>query len=140
MKKQLLNPDAGAWMDHESAFSDGVVVHQADAKRVFVSGLVAEGSDIATQTRRVLETLAGLLDQVDGTMDDVVRVRVYVNRPALDLDSLETVHEIRREFFSGEHLPASTLLEVEDLVRDDYLIEIDADAIIPDGEWEVEHF
>ena len=43
-----------------------------------------------------------------------------------------TIHEVRDEFFDREHYPASTLVEVEALALDDLLIEVDADAVIPD--------
>ena len=71
-------------------------------------------------------------------MEDIVRVRIYVNKSHLNDESLEIIHTTRREFFVKEHYPASTLVEVENLVKDQFLIEIDADGIIPDGEWDVE--
>ena len=138
MKKQIINPETGDWADHEVAYSDGVVVHMAGAKRMFISGVVADGEDIETQARNVLEQIEGMVTDYDGGMEDIVRVRVYINQPEMDEDSLETVHDVRNEFFLQDHLPASTLIEVEDLVSDEYLIEIDADAIIPDDDWEVE--
>lgn len=138
MKKQIINPETGDWAEHDVAYSEGVVVHLAGAKRVFVSGIVAEGENIEVQTRSVLEEIEDMLADHGGEMEDVVRVRVFISRPQMDEECLETVHDVRNEFFSQDHLPASTLVEVEDLVNDDYLIEIDADAIIPDDEWNVE--
>ena len=70
-------------------------------------------------------------------MKDIMRVRVYVAKPGLDEATLEAIHDVRSEFFVEEHLPASTLVEVESLVRDHYRIEIDADVIIPNNEWEL---
>ena len=137
MKKQIINSETGDWAEHDVAYSEGVVVQLGNAKRVFLSGIVAEGENIETQTRTVLEEIEGMLSDHGGGMEDVVRVRVFIPRPQMDEECLETVHKVRNEFFVQDHLPASTLVEVEDLVTDDYLIEIDADAIIPDGEWEV---
>ena len=138
MRKEIVNPETGDWSDHEVAYSDAVVVHTEGAKRVYVSGMVAEGEDIEAQTRGVLEAIEAVLSDCDGGMEDVVRVRVYVNRPELDEGSLETVHAVRSEFFPRDHLPASTLVETEDLVSDEFLIEIDADAVVPDDGWDVE--
>ncbi len=138
MKKEIINPETGDWADHEVAYAEGVAVRMAGAKRVFISGIVAEGETIEAQTRNVLEYIDGLLADHGGGMRDVVRVRVYISRPHMDDEALETVHDVRNEFFVQDHLPASTLVEVEDLVNEDYMIEIDADAIIPDGEWDVE--
>lgn len=138
MKKEIINPETGDWAEHEVAYAEAVAVQLADAKRVFISGIVAEGETIEVQTRRVLEYIEGLLADHGGGMEDVVRVRVFISQPLMDDETLEIVHDVRNEFFLQEHLPASTLVEVEDLVTDDYMIEIDADAIIPDDEWEVE--
>ncbi|WP_248898361.1 RidA family protein [Haloplanus halobius] len=139
MKKEIVNPETGEWAEHDVAYSDAVVVHMPDAKRMFISGVAAEGDDIETQTQATLEKIEDMLSEFGGGMEDVVRVRVYINRPEMDEDSLETVHGVRSEFFVQEHLPASTLIEVEDLVSDEFLIEIDADAVIPDDGWETEH-
>ncbi len=138
MKKEIINPETGEWAEHEVAYAEGVVVHLTDAKRVFVSGVVADDETIEAQTRSVLEYIEGLLADYGGGMGDVVRVRVFISRPEMDEETLETVHDVRSEFFRQEHLPSSTLVEVEDLVEDDYMIEIDADAIIPADGWDVE--
>lgn len=138
MRKEIVNPETGEWADHETAYSDTVVVHLPESKRAYISGVAAEGPDLETQTRNVLEKIEGILDDFGGTMEDVVRVRVYMNKPTMDEDTLEVVHGVRQEFFVQGHLPSSTLVEVEDLVSDEFLIEIDADAIIPDDEWTVE--
>lgn len=138
MKKEIINPDTGDWAEHEVAYSDGVVVHRTHSKRVFISGLAVVGDGIETQTRKTLEKIEGMLNDLGGSMEDVVRVRVYINKPEMDEESLETVHNVRREFFIENHYPSSTLIEVEDLVNDDFLIEIDADAVIPEDNWEVE--
>ena len=137
MKKQLIQPDTGDWADHDVAYAEGVVVHTDEAKRVYISGTVSDADGIETQTRDVLERIESMLASVGGDLRDVVRVRVYLNEPALSAESLEAVHEVRNEFFDGEHLPASTLVEVENMVTEEYLIEIDADAVIPDDGWEV---
>ena len=138
MKKQIINTDTGEWAKHDVAYSDGVVVHMDGAKRLFLSGIVAEGKDLETQTRNVLTQIETMLADHNGEMKDIVRVRVYISQPEMDEDSLEIVHNVRNQFFPWDHLPASTLTEVENLVSDEFLIEIDADAIIPDGGWEVE--
>jgi len=142
MKKQIINPEEGEtqWAGHETAFSRGVVVHTPAYKRVFITGIVSEADGLEAQTRDILTQIKNELSNIDGGMDDIVRVRVYMNRPEMDEETLEVVHNVRNEFFSQEHLPASTLIEIEDLVREKYKIEIDADAVIPkDDNWEVEN-
>lgn len=125
------------------AFSKAVVIEHDGYQRVHISGTVAfdedrtvvAKGDLAGQTRHVLELIEGLLAEFDGDMTDIVRVRVYM--PELTDEGLRTVHEVRHEFFEHEHKPASTLVEVGGLVDDDLLIEIDAEAVIPDDGWSV---
>ena len=138
MRKQIINTETGEWAEHDVAYADAVVVHLGGAKRLFISGVVAEGEDIETQTRSVLDQIETMLADHNGGMEDIVRVRVYISQPEMDEKSLEIVHDVRSEFFVQDHLPASTLVEVEDLVSDEFLIDIDADAIIPDDGWDVE--
>jgi enamine deaminase RidA (YjgF/YER057c/UK114 family) len=61
-------------------------------------------------------------------MDDIVRVRVYVTQ--VDAASLRDIHEVRSKFWTAGKYPASTLVRVDQLVRDGALIEIDADAVV----------
>lgn len=139
MRKQILNPDTGEWADHETAYSEGVIIQHPDYQRVYISGRVAEAPTIEEQTRAILESIEADLTAAGGNMRDIVRVRIYVTQSHLTEETLEQIHGVRLEFFERGHYPSSTLVEVEGLVRDEYLIEIDADAIIPDDEWAVEH-
>ena len=63
------NPETGDWADHEVAYSDGVVVHMAGAKRMFISGAVANGEDIETQARNVLEQIEDMVTGYNGGME-----------------------------------------------------------------------
>ena len=88
MKKQIINSETGEWADHDVAYSEGVVVHMAGAKRVFLSGIVSEGETIEIQTRNVLEEIEGMLAEHGGGIADVVRVRVFISRTEMDDESL----------------------------------------------------
>ena len=65
---------------------------------------------------------------IGATMDDIVRVRVYVTQ--IDAGSLRDIHDVRSKFWTAGKAPASTLVRVDQLVRDGALIEIDADAVV----------
>ncbi len=146
MRKTIVNPAAGERIgyaqgaDTEPAYAEGVVVAADGYQRVFLAGLTSRDPDLDMhgQTRDVLEQMRADLERVGGSMDDVVRVRVYVDEPHLDEENFRAVHEARAEFFDREHYPASTLVEVSDLVREGKLVEIDAEAIVPDDGWEVQ--
>ena len=60
-------------------------------------------------------------------MDNIVKISIYM----LDVSQIQTVRDIRNKFINLKNPPASTLVQVGKLFRDDILIEIEATAIIP---------
>jgi 2-iminobutanoate/2-iminopropanoate deaminase len=64
---------------------------------------------------------------VGGTMGDIQKVTIFVT----DMARLMDIHAVRAEFFPPPY-PASTLVQVAALVRPEYLIEIEAVAVIPE--------
>lgn len=130
MSKTAYNPDT---MRHPfGIFSNAALA--GPGRLYFISGQVAvdvEGNlvgkdDIRAQTRQVLENIQRALEAVGGTMDDVACVNVFV----VDMDHLAAIHEVRAEYWQ-ENYPASTLVQVSRLVHQDYLIEINAIAVVP---------
>ena len=118
-----------------AVFSDAVRVDLPSCALVFISGMVATDDSgqvtartMREQTRVVLDKIKAVLARQGGTMDDIVRVRVYVTQ--LDQASLREIHEVRAGYFTEGRYPASTLVRVDQLIRDGALIEIDADAVI----------
>ena len=117
-----------------AVFSDAVRIQLADCALLYLSGKLGVdaqgrmGRTMREQTRQILENLKALVTREGGTMDDIVRVRVYVTQ--IDSPSLRDVHDVRSEYWSPGQYPASTLVRVDQLVRDGALIEIDADAVI----------
>ena len=100
---------------------------------VFVSGCVATdgagrvvgSNDVVVQTRQTLENIKRCLAAAGATFADVCKVTVFLR----NIGDREKVNTVRKEYF-GAHRPASTLVEISRLVRDDYLIEIEATAVI----------
>ena len=115
-------------------FSQATVV-EAKGRLVFVSGMTArrpDGSiagigDITEQTRQVCENIKAAVETAGGTLDHVCRVDVYVR----NMEHFEAIHAVRRQYFKPP-LPASTMVEVTKMVSPDYLIEINAIAVIPE--------
>lgn len=114
------------------AFSAGV---EAPAGRtVYVSGQVAmdaggnvigEG-DAGVQTEKVLENVATVLGAAGGSLDDVVKVTVFIT----DMGHYDKVHAVRRRHFK-EPYPASSMVEVSALIDPRLLVEVEAVAVIP---------
>ena len=108
----------------------------ATGKLVFISGMTArtvDGSiagvgDIEVQTRQVCENVKAAVEEAGGTLDDIVRVDVYVR----NMEHFDRIHKVRREYFTGT-APASTMVEVNKFTSPDYLIEINAIAVLPNG-------
>ena len=81
--------------------------------------------DIRAQARRVLENLRKVVEAGGGTMDQVVKLTVFVT----DIRSREPYAEVRSEFF-GANPPASTLVQIGSLALPEALIEIEAVAVV----------
>ena len=99
---------------------------------VFVSGQVSRNGqgeivgagDIEAQTRQVLENVKAVLAEGGATLDDVVKVTVFVT----DVGDYAAIHKVRGEYFKSDY-PASTMVEVKALVNPDLKIEIEAIAV-----------
>ena len=119
---------------------NGVFSHataiEATGRFVFISGMTArqpDGSiagigDISEQTRQVCENIKAAVEAAGGSMDDICRVDVYVR----NMEHFEAIHKVRAQYFRPP-LPASTMVEVAKMTSPDYLIEISAIAVLPQG-------
>lgn len=102
--------------------------------RVLVSGTTAThgdrqigGHDPAAQAHFVIDKIEGALRSLGARLDDVVRTRVFVSR----MEHWEAVARAHGERF-GSILPANTLVRAE-LVGEEYLVEMEAEAIVGDA-------
>ncbi len=96
---------------------------------IFISGTTAThgekligGGDAAAQTHFIIDKIEGTLQSLGARLEDIVRTRMYVRH----LDDWEAAARAHGQRF-GEILPANTLVQA-DLVGDDYLVEIEAEA------------
>ena len=90
-------------------------------------GKKAAVGDPAAQTRATLEVIAKALADAGAGLKDVIRTRVYL----VDVSHWEAVGRVHGEFF-GDIRPASSMLEVSGFIDPDWLVEIEADAVVPD--------
>ena len=88
-------------------------------------GTIAGIGDIEAQTRQVCENLKAAVEEAGGTLDDICRVDVYVR----NMEHFEAIHKVRAQYFKPP-LPASTMVEVTKMTSPDYLIEINAIAVL----------
>jgi enamine deaminase RidA (YjgF/YER057c/UK114 family) len=99
--------------------------------QVFVAGTVGRNSDGSVpsgayqQAERALEIIGEALAEAGAGFDHVVRTRIFVT----DIAVFDDVARAHGEIF-GTFRPASALVEVRRLVEPDYLVEIEADAVV----------
>jgi enamine deaminase RidA (YjgF/YER057c/UK114 family) len=101
---------------------------------LFVAGQVALDStgtlvgsgDFRAQARQVFENLRRALEAQGATFADVVKLNFYV----LDVANIPALREVRDQYVNRSAPPASTLVEVRRLFRDDVLLEVEAVAAV----------
>lgn len=105
----------------------GRVLHLSGQVAQAEDGSLVGAGDIILQTRQVLVNLRNVLASVGGTMADIQKVTIFVT----DMRRLTEMRPVLAEFLPQPY-PASTLTQVVALVRPEYLIEIEALAVIPE--------
>jgi enamine deaminase RidA (YjgF/YER057c/UK114 family) len=81
--------------------------------------------DAAAQTRRCIEIIRAALEKAGARLDDVIRTRVFFTRRS-DWDAIGRAHG---EAF-GAIRPASSMIVVAGFIDKDWLVEIEADAVV----------
>ncbi|UCG61227.1 MAG: RidA family protein [Candidatus Zixiibacteriota bacterium] len=88
-------------------------------------GSTAFPGDAYAQMKCCLEIIQAAIEQAGGRLEDVIRTRIYMT----DISVCEEVSRAHSEFFDKIR-PAATMVVVKQLVRDDWLVELDADCVI----------
>lgn len=122
------NISSGAQWENIVGYSRAVRV----GKVVEVSGTVASDgnevvgkNDLYQQTKFILKKIESALIESGAALSDVVRTRIYVT----DITKWKDVAKAHQEFF-GEIKPATSMVEVVALISPEYLVEIEATAIL----------
>jgi 2-iminobutanoate/2-iminopropanoate deaminase len=113
-------------------YSQGVRVTEAQTV-LFLSGqvaydkdgTVAHPGDFKAQAREAVRCLKALVEAAGGRMDSIVKINTYVT----DIRYRADLVPVREEFL-GKKGPASTLVQVSALAHPDWLIEVEAIAIL----------
>lgn len=114
-------------------YSHVVALREGEVVRIHISGQLARNSvgeiigvgDMAAQIEQVGLNLLACLEAAGGGLEDLVKTTTYVT----DIDEFFRHTDIRMRFF-GPGMPASTTVEVRRLSHPDFMVEIEADAVI----------
>ncbi|MCH8329897.1 MAG: RidA family protein [Bacteroidetes bacterium] len=126
MKRQNISSDA-RWEDlvgYSRAVKIGNTIEVAGTTSI-QDGLVLHVGDHYGQTKFILNKIKDVLESADSSMEHVVRTRIYVT----DISFWQSVGKAHGEFFKDIR-PASTMIEVSNLILPEILVEIEVKAII----------
>ena len=121
--------------DYQKSRSYAPAVVTEGGRTVWLAGILAaedeDGASLAGdfkgQVRCIFRKMARQMEDVGGSLGDVVTMTGYITEVRYNLDFVET----RKEFFDEDRYPASTLVTVQALNRPDAMVEITAVAVLP---------
>jgi enamine deaminase RidA (YjgF/YER057c/UK114 family) len=133
MPKEYINPNS-LFTSLPHGFSQVVIA--SGRKMVFISGQTAwdpqknivGGDSVLEQARQAFRNLEKAMEAAGGTLKDVVALRIYV--VDYQAESGTAVGTALREFFSPQNPPASTWIGVSALAAPEFLIEMEATAVL----------
>ena len=114
---------------HIAEVTSGKLVYIAGQIAVDKDGQLVGKDDFAKQVRQIFENLSAATKAAGGSMADIIKLNYYIV-DRIDRDQLPALREIRGSYLNTQTPPASTLLFVRGLATPDYLIEIEAVAVV----------
>lgn len=134
MHKEFLNPDN--LPDWRPSFSQVVIVKAGGVRTIYVAGQVAVDRErkligpgnLELQAEQAFGNLTRALAAADASVADVVKMNIYVKH--YQPSDAAVISAAFQRTFSHSKLPVSTWLGVESLAKEDFLIEVDAVAVV----------
>ncbi|HRG24441.1 MAG TPA: RidA family protein [Chitinophagaceae bacterium] len=128
---ERINYSSGAkWEDlvgYSRAVKIGNTIEVTGTVAVDANNELVGKNDAYAQTRFIIEKIEAVLKRAGASLSDVVRTRMFVT----DISRWEEYGRAHGEFFSSIK-PCTSMIEVKGLIDPEYLIEIEATAIISD--------
>ncbi len=133
MPKEHINPSS---LFPSVKFGFSQIVTTQGGRTVYLSGQTpfnAEekvvGTNLREQMQQCLRNVKTALESVGGSLKDVVSLRIYMVNYDPDTE-VNAIAKGLKEFFPGDYPPATTWIGVSSLAVKDFLIEIEATAVL----------
>lgn len=108
---------------------DGIVVHLTGQVAWDKDERIVGKGDATEQTRQCFRNIKSLLANVGGRLDDIVVITTHF----LDRAHLPAIQKVRTEVLSPGLEPASTSVMVAGLGHENFLVELTANAVVPEA-------
>jgi 2-iminobutanoate/2-iminopropanoate deaminase len=109
------------------AVRTGAVLWLSGQVALDAAGKVVGVGDIQAQATQVFENLRAVMTAAGGGLDDLVATTSYT----VDRSLLGVINDVRRRYLTGTVKPTSTLIVVAGLARPEFLLEVEAVAVLP---------
>lgn len=103
----------------------GSIIAVAGTAPIGTDGKTVAVGDPAGQARRCIEIIQAALEELGASLEDVIRTRILLTH----IGDWRAVAKVHGEFF-GSIRPANTVMEVSRFIEPDWLVEIEADAVL----------
>jgi reactive intermediate/imine deaminase len=125
---QLINPPSLPLVPGYSqvvTVTGGDLVFIAGQVSLDASGAIVGAGDFAAQATQTFQNVMAALAAVGASATNLIKLTTFVT----DMSQLATFRSVRDQFLDPAHLPASTLVQVSRLFREEFLIEVEAIAV-----------
>jgi enamine deaminase RidA (YjgF/YER057c/UK114 family) len=124
-----LNISSGSAYEKPIGFSRAVrignIISVSGTAPLANDGTTYHPNDLYNQTKRCLQIMENAIIEAGGQLENVIRTRFFLK----EISDWEKAAKAHGEYFS-EIRPASTFIEVKGFIKDDWLIETEADCVI----------
>jgi enamine deaminase RidA (YjgF/YER057c/UK114 family) len=124
-----INISSGSEYEKPIGFSRAVrignIISVAGTAPIAPDGTTANPGDLYNQTKRCLEIMKKAITDAGGKLENVIRTRIYLK----DISDWKNAAKAHGEYFTAIR-PACTFIEVKGLIKEDWLIETEADCVI----------